>query len=148
MVDKQITESPIGWVNRHVQQYLETDGVKGHHFHGYDALLLTTRGRKSGVLRRTALYYGMDADRYVLVASNGGSPTHPLWYLNLAANPQVELQVGGERFAAQARTATGEERARLFALMASIFPPYDEYQARAGREIPVVVLDRAPKKIG
>ena len=58
MVDEQITESPIGWVNRHVQQYLETDGVKGHHFHGYDALLLTTRGRKSGVLRRTALYYG------------------------------------------------------------------------------------------
>jgi deazaflavin-dependent oxidoreductase (nitroreductase family) len=142
MVDEQITESPIGWVNRHIQQYLDTDGSQGHHFQGYDALLLTTRGRKSGVLRRTALYYGVDGGRYVLVASNGGSPQHPLWYLNLAADPRVELQVGADRFAAEAHTATGDDRARLFTMMASIFPPYNEYQARAGREIPVVVLER------
>jgi deazaflavin-dependent oxidoreductase (nitroreductase family) len=142
MVEEHATDSPIGWVNRHIQQYVETDGAKGHHYQGYDSLLLTTRGRRSGDLRRTALFYGKDGDRYLLVASNGGSPTHPAWYLNLAAHPEVELQVGADRFAAMASTASGDERARLFELMASIFLPYNEYQAKAGREIPVVVLER------
>lgn len=140
MVDETVTESPIGWVNRHIQRYLESGGENGHHYHGYDALLLTTRGRRSGQLRRTALYYGRDGDDYILVASNGGDPKHPLWYLNLAANPRVELQVGPEKFAADTRTAAGAERTRLFEYMVTVFPRYAEYQAIAGREIPVVVL--------
>jgi F420H(2)-dependent quinone reductase len=81
----RLTDSPIGWVARHIRSYVRSDGKTGHRFHGRDALLLTTRGRKSGVLRRTALYYGRDGDRYLVVASGGGEPTHPAWYLNLLA---------------------------------------------------------------
>ncbi|HET9141960.1 nitroreductase family deazaflavin-dependent oxidoreductase [Actinophytocola sp.] len=127
---------------KHVREYLATDGETGQRFYGVPALLITTRGRRSGKLRRTALYYGQDGDRYVVIASNGGSPEHPNWYRNLAADPTVEVQVGAERFTARARTATGAERATLWKLMAGLFPNYDEYQAKASREIPVVVLDR------
>lgn len=140
--DANVTDSPTGWVAKHVQEYLATDGKKGQQFYGVAALLLTTRGRRTGKLRRTALYYAKDGDRYVLVASNGGSPTHPNWYRNLAANPEVDVQVGAERFTARARTATGDERAALWRLMVSAFANYEEYQAKADREIPVVVLDR------
>jgi deazaflavin-dependent oxidoreductase (nitroreductase family) len=143
MAQEQITDSPTGWVNEHIKTYLESDGAQGHHYYGYDALLLTTRGRKSGTLRRTALYYGKDAGTYVVVASNGGAQQHPLWYLNLGVDPRAEVQVGAERFSAEAHTATGPERERLWGLMASIFPKYNEYKARARREIPVVVLRHA-----
>jgi deazaflavin-dependent oxidoreductase (nitroreductase family) len=105
-------------------------------------LLLTTRGRKSGLLRRTALIYGRDADAYLVVASEGGSPRHPSWYLNLEADPQVHVQVGAEEFDAQARPATPEERARLWPEMTRIWPAYDGYQRKTDREIPVVVLTR------
>jgi deazaflavin-dependent oxidoreductase (nitroreductase family) len=141
MAQEHVTDSPAGWVNKHIQQYLETDGAKGHRFYGHEALLLTTRGRKSGALRRTALYYGKDGDNHVVVASNGGAKHHPLWYLNLSANPRVEVQVPAERFAATARTAGGAERDRLWELMASIFPTYNDYQNKASRRIPVVVLE-------
>jgi deazaflavin-dependent oxidoreductase (nitroreductase family) len=143
MAQEHVTDSPSGWVNRHIQQYVETDGAKGHHFYGHDSLLLTTRGRKSGMRRRTALYYGKDGDNHILVASNGGATHHPLWYLNLTANPRVEVQVLADRFAANARTATGAERERLWELMASLFPTYNDYRAKAPREIPVVVLEPA-----
>jgi deazaflavin-dependent oxidoreductase (nitroreductase family) len=106
-------------------------------------LLLTTRGRKSGKLRRTALIFGRDGKNYLVVASKGGAPNHPLWYLNLVANPEVEIQVGAEKFTAHARTAAQEEKPRLWKIMAGIFPNYDEYQAKAGREIPVVILEPA-----
>jgi deazaflavin-dependent oxidoreductase (nitroreductase family) len=84
-----------------------------------------------------------DGDRYVLVASNGGAPNHPSWHLNLAEHPEVELQVGAEKFTAKARTASPKERPRLWRLMASIFPRYDGYQRKADREIPVVIVERA-----
>jgi deazaflavin-dependent oxidoreductase (nitroreductase family) len=144
----QITDSPIGWVNEHIREYLTTDGRKGGRFSGHEALLITTRGRRSGTLRRTALYYGVDGDRYLLVASNGGSTTHPSWYLNLTADPSVEVQIGADRFPARARTATGAERPRLWNLMAEIFPPYNQYRAKAPREIPVVILERVPGDVG
>jgi deazaflavin-dependent oxidoreductase (nitroreductase family) len=105
-------------------------------------LLLTTRGRKTGKLRRTALIYGRDGDRYVVVASKGGAPDHPTWYLNLDADPEVQLQVGAEKFTARARTATAEEKPALWRRMAEIWPDYDNYQAKTGREIPVVILER------
>jgi deazaflavin-dependent oxidoreductase (nitroreductase family) len=140
---QEIHDNPTDWVNKHIRQYVETDGKRGGRFYGHDALLITTRGRKSGMRRRTALYYGVDGDRYVLVASNGGSKGHPNWYLNLAADPAAEVQIGGEKFSARARTATGDERTRLWQLMAAIFPTYNQYQAKAKREIPVVVLERA-----
>jgi deazaflavin-dependent oxidoreductase (nitroreductase family) len=140
--EKEILDSPTDWVADHIRTYVETDGVQGHHWNGVRTLLLTTRGRKSGKLRRTALIYGRDADRYVVVASQGGAPTHPLWYLNLMADPAVQVQVGPERFAARARAVNGAEKQRLWKIMTSIWA-YDDYQAKTDREIPVVVLERA-----
>jgi deazaflavin-dependent oxidoreductase (nitroreductase family) len=140
---EEIYDSPTDWVARHIDKYVASDGDQGHVFYGVPALLLTTRGRRSGQLRRTALYYGEAGDEYVVVASNGGSVTHPNWYLNLAAEPRVHVQVRGDTFEAVARTATGAERETLWKLMASLFPTYERYQAKVRREIPVVVLSRA-----
>jgi deazaflavin-dependent oxidoreductase (nitroreductase family) len=138
---EEILESPTPWVAKHVRGYVETDGKRGHRFYGSPALLLTTRGRKSGKLRRTALIYGRDADRYLVVASNGGSARHPAWYLNLVADPEVRVQVAAEHFRAQARPATPEEKPELWRIMAKIFPTYDRYQAKTSREIPLVILE-------
>jgi deazaflavin-dependent oxidoreductase (nitroreductase family) len=126
----------------HVRRYQETGGEVGHIWNGVPTLLLTTTGRKSGERRTTPLIYGRDGDAYVIVASKGGAPAHPAWYLNLSAEPQVELQVKDEVFPARARTATAEERPRLWQLMAGIWPSYDDYQTKTDREIPVVVLER------
>lgn len=139
---EEVFESPTGWVARHVRRYVETDGRSGHRWGGARTLLLTTRGRKSGKLRRTALIYGRDGDRYLVVGSKGGAKKHPSWYLNLTENPEVQVQVGADRFAARALTATAEENLRLWRLMASIWPEYERYQAMTKRDIPVVVLER------
>lgn len=138
----EIFDSPTGWVAKHIHDYVETDGRSGHKWRGVFTLLLTTRGRKSGLQRRTALIYGKDGDNYVVVASRGGHAQHPAWYLNIVEDPLVDVQVEADRFSAHAHTAAGEERARLWQLMASIFPTYDSYQAKTEREIPVVVLTR------
>ncbi|MEV1011268.1 nitroreductase family deazaflavin-dependent oxidoreductase [Streptomyces sp. NPDC049881] len=135
-------DSPTAWVADHIRRYVETDGRDGHDWNGVPTLLLTTKGRTSGEWRRTALIYGTDGDAYVVVGSQGGRPEHPSWYLNLAADPEVRVQVWGDRFTARARTATPEERARLWPRMAEIFPQYDEYQSKTTREIPVVILER------
>jgi deazaflavin-dependent oxidoreductase (nitroreductase family) len=140
----EVSDSPTRWVAQHIRRYVETDGAKGHQWRGVQTLLLTTRGRKTGRLRRTALIYGRDGDRYLVVASNGGSKKHPSWYLNLADNPEVELQVGAERFVARALPAPPEERARLWPSMTSIWPEYDKYQAKTERDIPLVILERHP----
>ncbi|MBE0691382.1 MAG: nitroreductase family deazaflavin-dependent oxidoreductase [Anaerolineae bacterium] len=136
----EIHDSPAGWVAQHIHNYVESDGENGHLWRGVPTLLLTTRGRKSGLLRRTALIYGQDGDNYVIVASRGGDQNHPSWYLNLVEVPTVEIQVGADKFEAQAHTATPEEKARLWPLMTSIWPDYNNYQAKTDREIPVVVL--------
>ncbi len=136
----EIFDSPRGWVADHIRRYVETDGRDGHKWQGVYTLLLTTHGRKSGKLRRTALIYGKDGDNYIVVASRGGHTHHPAWYLNLVENPTVHVQVGAEKFSALARTATGEEKTKLWKLMASIWPEYDNYQTKTKREIPVVVL--------
>ena len=139
---ERIFDSPKGWVGRHVREYVETDGRKGHRWSGVDTLLLTTRGRKTARLRRTALIYGRDGDRYLVVASSGGAKAHPSWYLNLREDPTVHVQVGSDRFEARASTASAEDRPRLWRAMASIWPEYDRYQTGTEREIPVVVLER------
>ena len=140
--DEPVTDSPIGWVSKHVRRYVESDGKSGHRWSGVDTLLLTTRGRSTGTLRRTALIYGRDRGRYLVVASNGGSKTHPSWYQNLVAEPHVSVQVGDERFEALAQTATARQKPRLWRLMASIWPEYERYQTRTTRQIPVVILER------
>jgi deazaflavin-dependent oxidoreductase (nitroreductase family) len=126
----------------HVKRYLETDGKEGHEWRGTSVLILTTRGRRSGEPRSTPLIYGEHNGDYVVVASKGGSPAHPAWYLNLSDDPEVTVQVLGDRFQAQAHTASAEEKAELWPLMTKEWPPYDEYQQKTDREIPVVVLER------
>jgi deazaflavin-dependent oxidoreductase (nitroreductase family) len=127
----------------HIDRYLETDGAVGHEWEGTHALILTTRGRRSGVERRNALIYGRHGDDYLVVASKGGAPQPPAWYLNLEDQPEVEVQVLGDRFHARARTATAEERTALWPTMTREWPAYDDYQRRTSREIPVVILERA-----
>jgi deazaflavin-dependent oxidoreductase (nitroreductase family) len=141
--EDDIFDSPTGWVAQHIREYVETDGRDGHLWRGVPTLLLTTRGRKSGLRRRTALIYGKDGDNYVVVASRGGHSKHPAWYLNLVESPEVEVQVEADKFPARAHTASPEEKARLWPLMAAIWPSYDNYQAKTDREIPVVVLVRS-----
>jgi deazaflavin-dependent oxidoreductase (nitroreductase family) len=136
------TDSPIGWVARHTRRYVNSGGRTGHRFNGRAALLITTRGRRTGTLRRTPLYYARDGDHYIVVASGGGEPTHPSWYLNLTVHPTVVLQVGPATFLATARIATPAERPPLWDRMTAIFPKYAHYQARTTREIPVIILAR------
>jgi deazaflavin-dependent oxidoreductase (nitroreductase family) len=136
----EIQDSPIGWVARHVRAYVATDGRDGHHRWGVTNLLLTTRGRRTGRLRRTALIYARDGSRYVVVASGAGEDHHPAWYLNLRADPLVGVQVGAEVFVARAATAEGEERDRLWRMMAALWPDYERYRRNASRTIPVVTL--------
>jgi deazaflavin-dependent oxidoreductase (nitroreductase family) len=127
----------------HVKRYIETDGEEGHDWrNGAPVLLLTTTGRRSGEQRTTPLIYGRHGDDYLIVASKGGAPQPPAWYLNLTDDPEVQLQVKADRFHARARTATPDERAELWQTMATIWPDYDNYQTRTDREIPVVVLER------
>ena len=126
----------------HIRRYRETDGEVGHIWkRGAKTLLLTTTGRKSGKQTTTPLIYEQAGDGYVVVASKGGAPEHPGWYRNLAKDPNVEVQVKGDVFPARARTATGEERERLWKLAAQQWPDYDAYQTRTDREIPMVVLE-------
>ncbi|WP_440107829.1 nitroreductase family deazaflavin-dependent oxidoreductase [Streptosporangium sp. H16] len=136
-------DSPTTWVANHVKKYVESDGAHGHLFHGAPTLLITTVGRRSGLPRRTALIYGRDGERYLVVASNGGAPDHPLWFHNLLTQPWVRVQIGADVFDAVARPVTSDERPRLWEVMVEIWPHYTGYQRKAAREIPVVVIERA-----
>lgn len=140
--------NPRKWIDDHIALY-RADPEKAHYWDfsaaGVNALLptllLETKGRRSGTLIPAPLIYGKTDDGFVVIASRGGTPTHPDWYLNLVADPICEVQVGRDHHRARARVAEGDERARLWADMAKLYPPYDEYQQRAGgRVIPVVVL--------
>jgi deazaflavin-dependent oxidoreductase (nitroreductase family) len=141
--------APPQWIVDHLRLYEESP-EKGHLWDATapgghpdtPTLLLTTTGRKSGKQLTMPLIYGKDGDRYVIVASKGGDPKHPAWYLNLQDNPQVHVQVVRDKFTATARTAKGEERARLWKMMTAIYPPYPSYQQKTDREIPVVVLEK------
>lgn len=103
-------------------------------------LLLTTTGRKSGKQRTTPLLYLEDAGRYVVVASVGGAPKHPAWYLNLRSNPAATIQAGGRKLAVTAETANPDERAHLWMQVTQMYSGYDGYQAKTSREIPIVTL--------
>jgi deazaflavin-dependent oxidoreductase (nitroreductase family) len=126
----------------HVRVYRETGGERGYHWRGTTILLLSTRGRSSGEPRTTPLIHRTDGDRWIVVASKGGAPANPSWYENLLADPEATIEVLAETIPVLASTAAGEERARLWSLMAEVWPAYDDYQERTEREIPVVVLTR------
>jgi deazaflavin-dependent oxidoreductase (nitroreductase family) len=133
----------------HIRRYTESNGADGHMWDSTVAggpgliptLLLTTTGRKSKKRQVLPLIYGKTDKGYAIVASKGGAPSHPAWYLNLSADPHVEVQVGSKEFQATARTVQGAERSALWKQMAALFPPYDDYQRRTQREIPIVVLE-------
>ena len=125
----------------HVDRYRETDGKEGHDWNGSQTLILTTTGRRSGKHRDAPLIYGRSGENYLVVASMGGAPKHPKWYLNLEANPETEIQVWDERLKTRARTASAEEKPAMWKEMTSHWPDYDNYQQKTDREIPVVVLE-------
>lgn len=125
----------------HIDRYLATDGKEGHDWNGTQALILTTTGRKSGKQRMTPLIYGRHGDAYLVVASKGGTPENPDWYINLDANPDVDIQVWGDKMHGRARTATAAEKAEMWPIMTKEWPDYDEYQTKTDRDIPVVVIE-------
>jgi len=136
-------------IRNHIRRYLESDGADGHMWDSsvvggaglVPTLLLTTTGRKSGKPRMIPVVYGKTEAGYVIVASKAGAPSHPAWYLNLTAHPEVEVQIGAKRFRARTRTATGAERSTLWDQMVEIAPLYSDYQTQTKREIPVVILE-------
>ncbi|MEU3725652.1 nitroreductase family deazaflavin-dependent oxidoreductase [Streptomyces sp. NPDC031705] len=135
-----VTDSPNPWVADHIRRFEETGGRPRP---GISDLLLTTRGRRSGVLRRTALAYVRDGDAYVLTASNAGGDRHPAWYLNLTADPAVTLQVGTGTFPALARRASPAEAERLWPAVVAAMPSYAVYREATSREIPLVLVTPA-----
>jgi deazaflavin-dependent oxidoreductase (nitroreductase family) len=127
----------------HVDRYVATNGEEGYEWgDGVQTLILTTTGRRSGELRSNALIFGRHGDDLLVVGSKGGAPAAPAWYLNLVVNPEVQVQVKGDRFSAHARTATAEEKPELWGIMTGVWPDYDSYQKKTEREIPVVILTR------
>jgi deazaflavin-dependent oxidoreductase (nitroreductase family) len=126
--------------DEHVRQYEATGGKVGHDWNGTQCLILHTTGRKSGKTRKLPLIYGREGDRFIIVASKGGAPDNPGWYENLVAHPDVEIQVLDKVLPVRARTATAEEKKRVWPLMTAQWPDYDHYQAGTKRNIPVVIL--------
>jgi F420H(2)-dependent quinone reductase len=139
------TYEPSPWspVADQVALYEATDGKEGDTLEGKPVVILTTKGRKSGGLRKSPLMRVEHDGRYVVVASKGGAPEHPVWYLNLLADPHVTLQDGAKVLDLQARTATPQEREAWWPRAAEAWPPYDDYQKNTDRQIPVVILEPA-----
>ncbi len=138
------------WIDQHVALY-RSDPEKGHLWDSsavggpglLPTLLLSTRGRKTGNMSVQPLIYGKHGGNFVIIASKGGAPNHPAWYLNLQAEPECKIQVASDHYRVTARDAQGEEREKLWQQLAIIYPPYDDYQAGTSRQIPVVVLEPA-----
>ena len=125
-----------------IAEFRDNNGKVGGQFAGAPLLLLTHTGAKTGQSRTSPLVYTRDGDRLVIIASKGGSPKHPHWYLNILAQPQVTVELAGETFQGRAGVVQGEERARLFRAQADLMPNFDDYAAKTDREIPVVVIER------
>ena len=141
MTEPVIVDSPTEWVADHIRRYVETGGADGHIWRGVPTLLLTTVGRKTGISRRTALIYGTDDEDFIIVASKGGHPHHPLWYENLVIQPDVTLQVGARVIQARASTIGDVNKYdRIWDQMVSIWPGFEDYKAQTSRIIPLVVL--------
>lgn len=137
------------WIADHIKLYLE-DPEKAHMWDAslgggsgmLETLLLISKGRKSGEDRPLPLIYSKIDGAYVVIASKGGAPEHPAWFLNLEAEPECVIHVGADQYKAKARVAVGDERAAKWRALAEIYAPYEDYQKRTGgREIPVVVLE-------
>jgi deazaflavin-dependent oxidoreductase (nitroreductase family) len=151
MSDAKLAPGLPDWMVEHANRYMSSGGTEGHMYKmtqpgrpeiTVPSLLLTTIGRKSGQKYVFPLFYGENGTGgYIIVASKGGAPAHPQWYLNLVAHPEVEVQVGTKKLKAKARTVSGAERARLWEKALEFWPPYADYAKKTDREIPVVVLE-------
>ncbi|MFB8085626.1 nitroreductase family deazaflavin-dependent oxidoreductase [Streptomyces sp. NPDC055992] len=133
--------SPAQWVRDQVEQYESSGGTEGTTMRGMPVIVLTTVGAKSGKIRKTPLMRVEHDGLYAVVASQGGAPTHPVWYHNLKADPRAELQDGPARSDMTAREVTGEEKARWWERAVAAFPDYADYQKKTDRQIPVFVLE-------
>ncbi|MFF8370493.1 nitroreductase family deazaflavin-dependent oxidoreductase [Streptomyces lydicus] len=135
--------SPTPWVREQVERYESSGGTEGTTIRGLPVIVLTTRGAKTGKLRKSPLMRVEHDGKYAAVASLGGAPQHPVWYHNIVADPRVELQDGPVRQDMTAREVTGEEKARWWARAVEAFPDYADYQEKTERVIPVFVLEPA-----
>jgi deazaflavin-dependent oxidoreductase (nitroreductase family) len=149
--DAEYEPSPADWVRNQVAEYEASGGTKANTLldTGMPVIIVTSRGNKSGKVRKTPLMRVEYDGEYALVASTGGAPTHPVWFYNLVADPEgTVLQDGPEPFAVVVRQASGDEKAKWWGRAVAAYPPYAEYQAKTDREIPLFVAtpkDRAPK---
>lgn len=130
------------WNKKVIEEFRANDGKVGGYFEKVTLLLLHTTGAKSGLPRINPVACMKDGNQYVIMASKEGRPTHPDWYYNLVANPEVSVEFGPEKFEALARVTEGSEREKLFAKMSSIYPNFTEYQEKTTRVIPVILLTR------
>ncbi|GAA4021571.1 nitroreductase family deazaflavin-dependent oxidoreductase [Allokutzneria multivorans] len=135
--------SPTEWVRQQVEQYEGSGGTEGTTMRGLPVIILTTKGKKSGKLRKTPLMRVEHEGAYAAVASLGGAPKHPVWYHNVVSHPEVELQDGTERRDYVAREVTGNEKALWWQRAVAAFPDYADYQEKTERDIPVFVLEPA-----
>jgi deazaflavin-dependent oxidoreductase (nitroreductase family) len=134
--------APQKWATKiHASLFRATGGKVGGRLVGSPVLLLVTTGRKSGLQRTTPLLYLDDGDHHVIVASNGGAAKHPVWWLNLRANPEATVEIGGRKTRVRATEAQGEERARLWRRLVLMYGPYESYRKKTDREIPVILLE-------
>ncbi len=136
--------STSAWVAEQVELYEGSGGTEGVTLRdtGLPVIIVTNRGRKTGAIRKTPLMRAVDGDRYILIASQGGAPTHPVWYYNLKADPHVEIRDKTEVYAMRAREVTDSaERQRLWDIAVAAFPPYQTYQQKTERLIPVFVAE-------
>ena len=130
------------WATKaHAAVFRSTNGRIGGRMLGSPVLLLVTKGRKTGRRRTTPLLYLDDGDRYAIVASNGGTAKHPVWWLNLEANPDATVEIGARKLRVRATETSGEEKRRFWERLVEMYPPYAEYQRKTGREIPVILLE-------
>ena len=143
-VNGEYAPSPESFVRDQVEEYEASGGSKGTTLldTGLPVVIVTTRGAKTGKVRKTPVMRVEHEGSYAAVASKGGAPEHPSWYYNLRAHPDVELQDGTEKWAMTAREVTGDERAAWWERAVAAFPPYAEYQQNTDRLIPVFVLER------
>ena len=130
------------WNKAIIEEFRANEGKVGGQFAGANLLLLHTKGAKSGLERTNPVMYFMDDNRYVVIASKGGAETHPDWYHNLLAHPEISVEVGTEQFMAIATVPSEPERTRLYEKMESIRPAFTEYKNKTSRVIPVVTLTR------
>jgi deazaflavin-dependent oxidoreductase (nitroreductase family) len=147
--EAKISANLPAWIQDHLTRYINSDGEDGYWWDaglGGDTegkvatLLLTTVGRKSGNTLTLPLIFGRDGNNIIVIASKGGSPAHPAWYLNLMAKGEAGLQIKAEKFTVSASIAEGEAHERIWKMMEAIYPPYKDYQSKTDRKIPVVIL--------